>query len=82
MVARRPALTPSRPGELAGALQLDGQPGQRVGEHVVQLAGDAAALGQRRGGGLALACVLELGHQQFGAVLAFPAAADELAGHR
>ena len=48
----------------------------------MQLAGDAAALGQRGRGSLALACVLELGHQQFGAVLALPAAAEELADHR
>ena len=41
-------------GQLAGALQLDGQPGQRVGEHVVQLPGDPAALGQRGRGGLGL----------------------------
>ncbi len=69
-------------GHLAGALQLDGQAGQRVGEHVVQLAGDAAPLGQRGRSGLALACVLELGQQQLGAVLALAAAPDELARHR
>ena len=48
----------------------------------MQLAGDAAALGQRGRGGLALARVLELGHQQLGAVLALAAAPDELARHR
>jgi len=67
------------PGELAGALELDCQAGQRVGEHVVQLAGDAAAFGQRGRGGLGLLRVLELGQQQLGAVLALAAAPDELA---
>jgi hypothetical protein len=43
-------------------------------EHVMQFPGDAAPLGQRGRGGLALACVLELGQQQFGAVLALAAA--------
>ena len=82
MVARRASLTASAPGELAGALKLDGQAGQRVGEHVVQLSGDAAAFGQRGRGSLGLPRVLELGQQQLGAVLALPAAPDELAGHR
>ena len=51
-------------------------------EHVVQFAGDAAPFGQGGRGGLGLAGVLELGQEQFGAVLALPAAPDELAGHR
>ena len=69
-------------GQLARALELDGQGGQRMGEHVVQLAGDAGPFGERGRGGLRLAGVLELGHEQFGAVLALPAAPDELADHR
>ena len=43
-------------------------------EHVVQFAGDAAALGERGRGCLARTCVLELGQEQFGANLALPAA--------
>jgi hypothetical protein len=83
IAARRGSLTASRPpGQLAGALQLDGQAGQRVGEHVVQLAGDVAAFGQRGRGGLGLPRVPELGQQQLGPVLALAAAPDELAGHR
>src|SRR5258708_23511039 len=62
-------------GQLARALKLDGQSGQRVGEHVVQLAGDAAALGQGGRGRLRVTCVLELGQEYLGAVLALPAAA-------
>ena len=69
-------------GELAGPLELDRQAGQGVREHVVEFTRDAAALGERRGGCLCLAGVLQLGHQQFGAVLAVPPAPDELAGHR
>ncbi len=69
-------------GELAGALKLDGQAGQRVREHVVQLPRDTAPLGQRGRRGFALTRVLELGQQQLGAVLALPSAPDELAGHR
>ena len=48
-------------GELARALELDRRTRQRVGEHVVQLAGDPAALGQRRRAGLLVAGVLKLG---------------------
>ena len=48
----------------------------------MQLPRDAAPLGQRSRRGLALARVLELGQQQFGVILALPAAPDELAGHR
>jgi hypothetical protein len=40
-----------------------------VGEHVVQLAGDAAALGQRGRGRLGVPCVLELRQEYLGAVL-------------
>ena len=82
MAARRGLADRFPPGELAGALELDGQAGQRVGEHVVQLAGDAAAFGQRGRGGLGLLRVLELGQQQLGAVLALAAAPDELACYR
>jgi hypothetical protein len=53
-----------------------------VGEHVVQFAGDAGSLGERGRGGLRLARVLKLGHEQFGTVLALPAAPEELANHR
>ena len=69
-------------GELAGPLELDRQAGQGVCEHVVEFTRDAAALGECRRGCLCLAGVLQLGHQQFGAVLALPPAPDELAGHR
>ena len=41
-----------------------------MGEHVVQLARDAAALGDRRRAGLLIAPVLELGEQELGPVLA------------
>jgi hypothetical protein len=48
----------------------------------MQLTRDAASFGERSRGCLGVTCVLELGQEQFGAVLAFPAAPDELAGHR
>jgi hypothetical protein len=48
-------------GQLACPLKLDGQAGQRVREHVVQLACNAASLGHGGCGGLALTSVLELG---------------------
>ena len=47
-------------------------------EHVVQLAGDPAALGDRRRAGLLIARVLELGEQQLGLVLAHPGLLEEL----
>ncbi len=53
-----------------------------MGEHVVQLTGDPAALGERGGGRLRIACVTQLREQQLGTVLTFPADPDELAGHR
>ena len=65
-------------GELARPLQLDRGAGERVREHVVQLAGDPAALGDRRRAGLLIARVLELGQQQLGLVLALPRLLEEL----
>jgi hypothetical protein len=49
-----------------------------VREHTVQLAGDLAALGDRRRAGLLIASVLELGEQQLGLVLGLPGLLDEL----
>ena len=57
-------------GELPRALQLDRRAGERMREHVVQLARDPAALRDRRRPRLLLARVLELGEQQLGPVLA------------
>ena len=42
------------------ALELQGERGERVREHVVQLAGDAAALGQRGGLGVRGARIAQL----------------------
>jgi len=56
----------SRPfalGEHARALQLERGTREGIGEHVVELAGDAAALGDRRRPHLLLARVLKLSHQ-------------------
>src|SRR5205085_2519561 len=50
-------------GELARALQLDGRAGERVREHVVELACDPAALADCGGEQLILARVLQLGKQ-------------------
>jgi hypothetical protein len=49
-----------------------------VREHVVQLAGDPAALGDRRRAGLLIACVLELCQQDLGLDLALPRLLEEL----
>ena len=65
-------------GELARPLELDRGARERVREHVVQLAGDPAALGDRRRAGLLIARVLKLGEQQLGLVLALPGALEEL----
>ena len=65
-------------GQLARPLQLDRRPGERVGEHVVQLARDPAALGDCRRPQLLLARVLELGEQQLGRVLARTRLLDEV----
>ena len=65
-------------GELARPLQLDRGAGERVREHVVQLARDPAALGDRRRAGLLIARVLELGQQQLGLVLALARPLEEL----
>jgi hypothetical protein len=69
-------------GELACALQLNGQARQRVSAYIVRLTGDRAAFGDGRGLGLVIAAVLQLGHEHFGVIQAFPGAADELAGDR
>ena len=53
-----------------------------MGEHVVQLAGDPAALRDRRRPQLLLACVLELGEQQLGRVLARARLLDEVGDQR
>ena len=65
-------------GELAGPLELDRGAGERVREHVVQLAGDPPALGYRRRAGLLVACILELRQQDLGAVLTLPRLLEEL----
>ena len=65
-------------GELARPLQLDRGARQRVREHVVQLARDPAALGDRRRARLLIARVLKLGEQQLGPVLALARPLEEL----
>ena len=65
-------------GELPGPLELDRGAGERVREHVVQLAGDPTALGDRRRAGLLIARVLELCQQDLGPVLALPRLLEEL----
>ena len=65
-------------GELPGALELDRGARERVREQVVQLAGDPAALGDRRRAGLLIARVLELRQQDVGLVLALPRLLEEL----
>ncbi len=65
-------------GELARPLQLDRRAREGVGEHVVQLAGDPAALRDSRRLQLLLSCVLELGKQQLGRVLACTRLLDEI----
>ena len=69
-------------GELARALQLDRRPGERVGEHVVQLGCDPSALRDCRRLELLLARVLELGEQQLGRVLARARLLDEVRDQR
>ena len=69
-------------GELARALQLDRRTGERVGEHVVELARDPAALRHRRRPQLLLAGILELGEQQLGRVLARARLLDEVGDQR
>ena len=69
-------------GELAGALQLDRRTGQRVREHVVELAGDPGALADRGCCQLTLARVLELGEQQFSRVLTRSRLFDEIGDER
>ena len=64
--------------QLPGALELDRGAGERVREHVVQLAGDPAALGDRRRAGLLISRVLKLGEQDLGLVLALPRLLEEL----
>jgi hypothetical protein len=59
-------------GELARSLELDGQPRKRVGQYVVQFSRYAGAFGPRRGTGLVVPGVFELGEEQLGAVLAHP----------
>jgi len=65
-------------GELPRPLQLDRSARERVREHVVQLARDPAALGDRRRTGLLISRVLELGEQDLGLVLALPGLLEEL----
>ena len=69
-------------GELARALQLDRRAGERVREHVVELARDPAALRDGRRPQLLLARVLELGEQQLGRVLARSRLLDEVGDQR
>ena len=69
-------------GELACALQLDGRTGERVREHVVELACDPAALGHGCRVELFLARVLELGEQQLGRVLTRSCLLDEVGDER
>ena len=64
--------------ELPRALELDRGAGERVGEHVVQLAGDPSALGDRRRASLLIARILELRQQHLGLVLAFAGLLEEL----
>ena len=47
-------------GEQTRGLELEGQRGERVGEHVVHLPGEPTALGRRRGLGLRRPRGLEL----------------------
>ena len=77
IAARTPRARVLALGELARALQLDRRTGERVGEHVVQLACDPATLRNRRRPQLLLACILELGKQQLGRVLARTRLLDE-----
>ncbi len=59
-------------GQLARRLELDRRARQRMREHVVQLARDPVALGDRRRARLLLAGVLELCEEQLRPVLARP----------
>lgn len=65
--------------ELAHHFELDRQPGQRVGQDVVQVAGDAGPLLRRSRPCLVIAGFLKLREEQFGALLAEPVAPQESA---
>ena len=56
--------------EQHGSLQVQHQAGQRVGEHIVHLAGQALALGQRGGFGLRRPGLLQLADQKFSPLVA------------
>jgi hypothetical protein len=74
---RQAAVRIRRAGEHARALQLEHEPGERMSQHVVHLAGDAAALVQSGRFLLGAAAGFELREQPGGLLVRFPHAPGE-----